>query len=157
MGAVTPAPPESLPPIGRLAADEPFWRYGTGTAREGAAHLRVWLTAAPEPGYLAAVTKTASEAAITGSTGQIRAELASRYGPSVVLLEHRLAAETGEGIETLDLVQIAADGSPRWLRIWPSPADSPRHAPLERWMATYGYQIIGRPASRFGWPESEES
>jgi hypothetical protein len=155
--ALTPASPDSLPPIGQLIADEPFWRYGTGTAREGSAHLRVWLTTAPEPGYLAAVTKTASEAAITESTAQILAELASRYGPSVVLIEHHLAPETGEGIETLDLVQIAADGSPRWLRVWPSPADSPRHAPLERWMATYGYQIVERPASRFDWSESEEN
>lgn len=155
MEALTPASPDSLPPIGTLIADEPFWRYPAGTARIGAAHLRVWLTTAAEPRYLAAVTKTASEAAITESTGQIGAALISRYGASVVLLEHLLAPETGEGIETLDLVQIAADGTPSRLRIWPSPADSPRHAPLERWMATYGYQVVDRPASRFDWPESE--
>jgi hypothetical protein len=28
MEALTPASPDSLPPIGELIADEPFWRYG---------------------------------------------------------------------------------------------------------------------------------
>jgi hypothetical protein len=62
MGALTPASPESLPPLGELIADEPFWRYRTGTTAEGAAHVRVWLTAAPERGHLAIVTGTGGAA-----------------------------------------------------------------------------------------------
>ena len=34
MEALTPASPDSLPPIGELIADEPFWRYPLG-ARPG--------------------------------------------------------------------------------------------------------------------------
>ena len=33
MEALTPASPDSLPPLGELIADEPFWRYPIGTAR----------------------------------------------------------------------------------------------------------------------------
>jgi hypothetical protein len=107
MEALTPASPDSLPPIDELVADEPFWRYPAGAAGEGVAHLRVWLTAGPEPGHLAVVTETGSAAEVTESAGYIWAELARRYGPSLVLLEHHLAPETGEGTETLDLVRIA--------------------------------------------------
>lgn len=83
--------------------------------------------------------------------------LARRFGPSLVLLEHYLAPEFGEGIETLDLVRIGADGSPRWSRVWPTSEESPRHAGLELWMAVYGYQIVGRPASWFDWCEGEDA
>jgi hypothetical protein len=41
-----------------------------------------------EPGHLAVVTQTGPAVAVTGPAGQIRAEVASRYGPSLVLLEH---------------------------------------------------------------------
>ena len=64
-----------------------------------------------------------------------------------MLLEHHLAPGSGEGMETLDLVRTGADGSPHWSRVWPTPEENPRHAGLERWMAAYGYQIVGRPAS----------
>jgi len=105
-----------LPPLGELIADEPFWRYPAGTAeRDGAAHLRVWLTAGSGPGHLAVVTETGSAASVTEPAGQIWAELARRYGPSLVLLEHYPAPEAGEGSETLNLVRIGADGSPHWL------------------------------------------
>jgi hypothetical protein len=57
----------------------------------------------------------------------------------------------GEGMETLDLVRIGADGSPHWSRVWPTPEENPRHAGLELWMAAYGHQIVGRPASWFDW------
>jgi len=63
MEALTPASPDSLPPIGDLIADEPFWRYPLGaTAGQGVTHLRVWLTAGSEPGHLAVVTETGSAA-----------------------------------------------------------------------------------------------
>ena len=101
-GILTPASPDSLPPLGDLIADEPLWRYPIGTAGEGAAHLRVWLTAGPEPGRLAVVTQTGSAASVTEAAGQIWAELARRYGPSLVLLEHRLAPEAGEGADPLE-------------------------------------------------------
>jgi hypothetical protein len=47
-----PPQSDSLPPLGDLIADEPFWRYPAGAAWAGVAHLRVWLTADPEPGHL---------------------------------------------------------------------------------------------------------
>jgi hypothetical protein len=146
---LTPASSDSLPPIGKLITDEPFWRYRSGTAGEGAAHLRVWMTAGPEPGHLAAVTETGPAADVTQSAGQIQAELAHRYGAALVLLEHHLAPETGEGTETLDLVRIGADGSPHWLRIWPTPEENSRHAGLELWMALHGHRIVSTPASWF--------
>ena len=107
MEVLTPASPDSLPPLGGLIADEPFWRFPLGSmAGEGVAHLRVWLTAGAVPGYLAVVTETGSAASVTESAGDIWAMLARRYGPSVVLLEHYPAPETGEGAETLNLVRI---------------------------------------------------
>ena len=45
LGILTPASPDSLPPLGELIADEPFWHYPVGTTdRQGVTHLRVWLT-----------------------------------------------------------------------------------------------------------------
>jgi len=82
MQALTPASPDSLPPLGELIADEPFWRYPIGPDdREGVAHLRVWPTAGREPGHLAVVTQPGSAASVTESAGQIWAGLARRYGP----------------------------------------------------------------------------
>ena len=98
-------------------------------------------------GYLAVVTETGGLTSVTESAGRIWAGLARRYGPSLVLLEHYPAPESGEGAETLDLVRIGADGSPHWSRVWPTPQENPRHAGLQRWMAGYGHQIVGRPAS----------
>jgi hypothetical protein len=115
----------------------------------------VWLTAGPEPGHLAAVTETGTAAEVTQSAGHIWAELARKYGASLVLLEHHLAPEAGEGAETLDLVRIGADGSPHWLRVWPTPEENPRHAGLELWMAVHGYQIVANPASWFDRCEDE--
>jgi hypothetical protein len=150
MEALTPASPDSLPPLGELIADQPFWRYQIGnTGREDVAHLRVWLTAGAEPGHLAVITETGSAASVTESTEHIWAELARRYGPSLVLLEHHPAPEIGEGAETLDLIRIGADGSPRWLRVWPTPEENPRHAGLELWMASHGHQVVGKPADWF--------
>jgi hypothetical protein len=54
MEALTPASPDSLPPVGELTADEPFQRFPLGAAGEGVARLRVWLTAGAEPGHRAA-------------------------------------------------------------------------------------------------------
>lgn len=155
MEALTPASPESLPPIGEQIADEPFWKYQIGTAAADVAHLRVWLTAAAQPGHLAVVTDIGSRDPVTESARHIRAALARRYGPSLVLLDHRLAPESGEGAETLDLVRFAPDGSPHWLRVWPTPQENPRHAGLELWMAVHGCQIVAGPASRFDWCENQ--
>lgn len=149
MEALTPASPDSLPPLGDLIADEPFWKYPIGAAGEDVAHLRVWLTAGPEPGHLAVVTETGAAAGITESTEHIWIALASRYGPSLVLLEHHPVPEARAGAETLDLVRVGADGSPHWTRIWPIPEENPRHAGLELWMATSGYRIVSKPASAF--------
>jgi hypothetical protein len=155
MVALTPASPEGLPPIGDLIADEPFWRYPLGSAGQGVAHLRVWLTAGPEPGHLAVVTHTGSATSATESAPHIWAALARSYGLSVVLLEHHPAPETEEGAETLDLVRTGADGSLHWLRVWPTPENNPRHAGLELWMAAHGYQIVSKPASWFDWCPGE--
>ena len=150
MEALTPASPHSLPLLGELIADDPFWRFPSGPgSQEGVAHLRVWLTAGAGPGHLAVVTETGSADSVTESAGYIRSELTRWYGSSLVLLEHYPGAEYEENAETLDLVRIGADGSPHWSRVWPTSAENPRHAGLERWMATYGHQIIGRPADTF--------
>jgi hypothetical protein len=157
MEALTPASADGLPPLGALIVDDPFWRYPAGgLAREGVAHLRVWTTATSPPGHLAVVTETGHAASVTESAGRIWAELAGRYGPSFVLLEHDLAPEFGEGVEALDLVRIGADGSPHWLRVWPTSEENPRHAGLELWMAAYGHQIVSRPVSEFDWCEDED-
>lgn len=118
MEGLAPASADDLPPLGELLVDDPFWRY---PAREGAGHLRVWVTAGASEGYLAVVTETGGLISVTESAGRIWADLARRYRPSLVLLEHHPAPEFGEGMETLDLVSISADGSPHWTRVWPTP------------------------------------
>ena len=156
MEALTPASGDDLPPLGHLILDEPFWRHpARGAAAESVAHLRVWTTATTPPGYLAVVTQTGVAASVTESAGHIRAMLARRYGPSVVLLEHYPAPEFGEGAETLDLVRIGADGSPHWTRIWPTLEGNPGHAGLELWMAAHGHRIVSRPASWFDFCQDE--
>ena len=155
MEVLTPASPSDLPPLGELIVDDLFWRYPAGLAREGVAHLRVWMTATVPAGYLAVVTETGGVASITESAGRIWGELATRYGPSLVLFERNPAPEFGEGAETLDLVRIGADGSPHWTRVWPTTEDNPRHAGLEGWMATDGHQIVSKPASWFDFCQDE--
>jgi hypothetical protein len=148
--ALTPASPDSLPPIGDLIADEPFWRYPLGaTGGQDVTHLRVWLTAGSESRYLAVVTESGSAASVTERAAHIWAALARRYRSSLMLLAYHPARETEEGAETLDLVRIGADNSPHWLRVWPTAEDNPRHAGLELWMARHGYQIVSKPASWF--------
>ena len=115
----------------------------------------MWLTAGPKPGHLAVVTETGSAAWVTESDGQIWAELARRYGPSLVLLEHHLAPEAGQGAETLDLIHIGADGTPHWLGVWPTAEENPRHAELELWMAIHGRRIVDMSASWFDSCEHE--
>jgi len=150
MEALTPASADDLPPLGVLIADDPFWRYRAGEpGRVGVAHLRVWTTVAIPPGHLAVVTETGQAASVTESAGHIWGELVRTYGRSVVLLEHYLAPEAGEGAEILDLVRIGADGSPRWTRVWPTAEEHPRHPALERWMAACGHRIVSLPASAF--------
>ena len=150
MDGLTPASADDLPPLGELLVDDPFWQYPAwGLACEGVGHLRLWATATASPGYLAVVTETSSITSVSESAGRIWADLARRYGPSLVLLEHHPAPELGADVETLDLVRIGADGSPHWSRVWPTPEDHPRHAGLELWMAGHGHRIIGRPASWF--------
>jgi hypothetical protein len=156
VAALTPASPADLPPLGALVADDPFWRYPAwGLAREGVAHLRIWTTATDPLGHVAVVTEIGFEASVTESAGRIWAELVRRYGPSLVLLEHHPAPELAEGVETLDLVRIGADGSPHWSRVWPTPEDNPRHAGLQLWMSAHGHQIVSRPASAFDWCQDE--
>jgi hypothetical protein len=148
--SLTPASPADLPALGELVADDMFWRYPSGIAAgEGVARLRMWVTASPEPGYLAVGTEACRTASVTGSAGRIWAALAGRFGPSLVLLEHHPAAMPGQGRESLGLVRFAADGSPHWSRVWPTPEENPRHAELELWMAVYGHQIVSRPANDF--------
>src|SRR2546430_16818264 len=110
MEGLTPASADDLPPLGELLVDDPFWRY---PAREGAGHVRVWATATAAPGYLAVITETGGITSVSESAGRIRAGLARRYGPCLVLLEHHPAPESGEGMETLDLVRVGAGGRPR--------------------------------------------
>jgi len=154
MDGLTPASADDLPPLGELVADDPFWQYPAGVAREGVAHLRV--TATDPPRQVAAVTETGHAGTVTESAVHIRAVLADRYGPGLVLLEHHLGRELGEGVETLDLVRIGADGEPHWARVWPTPEDNPRHAGLELWMAASGHRIVDQPASWFDFCEETD-
>jgi hypothetical protein len=157
MEGLTPASADDLPPLGELLVDDPFWQYPAwGLAQEGVGHLRVWLTADPGPGFLAVVTETGLGSPVTESAGRIWADLARRFGPSLVLLEHHPAPELAEGVETLDLVRFGTDGSPHWSRVWPTPEENPRHAGLEFWMATYGHQIVSGPTSGFDWCGDED-
>jgi hypothetical protein len=157
MEALTPASPDDLPPLGEPIADNPFWRHPAGgLAGEDIAHPRIWATATVLPGYLAVVAETDGGASVTESAGRIRAELAGRYGSSLVLLDHHPAPEFGEGVETLDLVRVGADGSPHWSCVWPTPEDNPRHGGLELWMAAYGHRIVSSPASEFDRCEDED-
>ena len=155
MEGLTPASADELPPLGGLIVDDPFWSYPAGVGRAGAAHLRVWVTAGSESGYLAAVTET-GRVSVTESAVRIWAVLATRFGPSLALLEHHLAPELSEGMETLDRIRVGGDGSPHRIRVWPTPEDNPRHAGLELWMASYGYQIVDRPAGWFDFCEDED-
>jgi hypothetical protein len=77
----------------------------------------VWLTAGSEPGHLAVATETGSAAAVTECASHSWAALARRSVPFVMLLAHHPAPKTGDAAETLDLVRIGADDSPRWLRV----------------------------------------
>ena len=140
MEALTPASADDLPPLGELVADDPFWRYPAAglCAREGVVHLRIWLTAGPEPGHLAVVTETGLAASVTESAGHIWTEVARRYGPPLVLLEHYRAPEAGEGVETLDLSASA----PMAARIGPASGRPRRTTP-------------GTPGWSCGWPRMD--
>jgi hypothetical protein len=112
MEGLTPASADDLPPLGELLAVDPFWQYpGVGLARVGAGHVRVWAAAAAAPGYLAVVTETGGIISVTESAGRVWVGLARSYGPCLVLLEHHPAPESGEGMETLDLVRTALTGA----------------------------------------------
>ena len=155
MDALTPASADDLPPLGELVADDPFWRYpawglggkASGTCASG--RLRPLLRA----------TWPLSPRPASDLRHRVRRAHLGRAGPQVrallVLLEHYLAPELGEGTETLNLVRFGADGSPHWSRVWPTPEDNPRHAGLELWMTAYGHQIVSRPASAFDFCEDE--
>jgi hypothetical protein len=56
---------------------------------------------------------------------------------------------------SVDLVRVGADGSPRWLRVWPTPEEHTRHAGLELWMAVHGNQIVSKPATWVDWCPDE--
>ena len=116
MEGLTPASAADLPPLGELLVDDPFWQYPAWSlAREGVGHLRVWATVTAAPGYLAVVTETGGITSVTNSVtesaGRIWAGLARRYGPSLVLLEHHPAPESGEGMETLNWSASALTGA----------------------------------------------
>jgi hypothetical protein len=156
MQSLTPASADDLPPLDELIADDPFWRHPTGTpAREGIAHLRVWSTVTTPPGHLAVVTETSLAASVTTAAGYIWAELARRYGPLLVLLEHTRRQAPQES-EHLDLVRIGPDGQPRWTRVWPTGDDNPRHAGLQAWITAYGHQIVNLAANDAGWYHDED-
>ena len=149
MESLTPASPDGLPPLGDLVADDPFWRYPSGTvAGERVAQLRVWLTAGHEPGHLAVVTETGSAASVTASAGHIWVELTRTYGPSLVLLEHYPAGEGGEGVETLDLVRIGAGWQPALAARVADPAGKPPSRVHRVWVK--GTKVVQIPLPAVG-------
>jgi hypothetical protein len=84
----------SLPPIGELELDDPFWRYPSGAgAGEGVARLRVW-AASGGTGHLAVVTELGLGASITNSIEDIWDDLRARWHGDLTLLEHYPAAES---------------------------------------------------------------
>ena len=85
MAALTLASPADLPPLGELVADDPFWRYPSiSMAREGVAHLRVWLTAGLSPGTWLSSPKLAWPPPSQSPPGISGTALTGRYGPSLV-------------------------------------------------------------------------
>jgi hypothetical protein len=74
-----------------------------------------------------------------------------------VQFEHHLTPEFADDAKALDLVRFGADGSPHWSRVWPTPAEHPRHAGLELWMAAHRYQIVGRPTRWPGLSQDDEN
>jgi hypothetical protein len=139
----------SLPPLGDLVADDPFWRYPSGcAASEGVARLRVWM-AAGGAGHLAVVTELGLGASVTNSVPDIWRVLRSRWPGPLTLLEHWPAAESfSDDGEHLDQVVTDNGRAPSWRRVWPVPATNPDHSRLTDWMSRYGYRIIESPAAK---------
>ena len=150
MEGLTPASADDLPPLGELLVDDPFWQYparglarkGPGTCVSGPLRLLLRVT------WLLSPRLAASSPSLNLPGGSGPAWLADT-GPASCCSSTTPRPASGEGLETLDLVRIGADGSPHWSRVWPTPQENPRHAGLELWMAAYGHQIVGRPASWF--------
>ena len=125
MEALTPASPDSLPPVGDLIADEPFWRY-----RAGASGRALPTSAGGSPRILSpatwpVVTETGTASGITEPAEHIWAALARRYGPSLVLPEHHPAPQTGERGQILDLVRRCRRQPALHARVAGSAAESP--------------------------------
>jgi len=132
----------SLPPIGELELDDPFWRYPSGAgAGEGVARLRVW-AASGGTGHLAVVTELGLGASITNSIEDIWNDLRARWHGDLTLLEHYPAAESfPDDGDHLDQVIIGPGREPAWRRIWPVPASSPDRDWLTGWMNRHGHRI----------------
>jgi hypothetical protein len=132
----------SLPPIGELELDDPFWRYpsGAGTG-EGVARLRVW-AASGGTGHLAVVAELGPGASVTNSIEDIWDALRARWLGGLTLLEHYPAAESfpGDG-EHLEQVVIGPGRQPEWRRVWPVPASSPDRDWFAVWMKRHGHRI----------------
>ena len=153
--ALTPASPDSLPPLGDLIADEPFWRYPAGatgralpTSAGGSPRIpspATWPWSprpGPPPGS-PSLRSTSGPLSPAGTGPRLSCSSTTRHHP---------APKAGEGGETLD---VGVDGCPQWMHAWPTPEENPRHAGLELRMAVYGYRIVSRPASAFDRCEDE--
>lgn len=133
----------SLPPLGALELDDPFWRYpspaGTG---EGAARLRIW-AASGGTGHLAVVTELGMGTSITNSIEDIWDDLRARWHGDLTLLEHYPAAESfPDDDDDLYQVVIVPGCEPTYRRVWPVPASNPDRDWLAGWMNRHGHRIM---------------
>ena len=154
---LTPAFPADLPPLGELVTDDPFWRYPSAAMPgEGAAHLRVWLTAGPEPGHLAVVTETGPSAPVTESAGQIWAELAGSWGPR----SSSPGTPPLPGPETARRPSIWSSSAPMGVPAGPASGRPRRSIPVTPgWSSgwpVHGHQIVSRTASQSGWCQDQD-
>jgi hypothetical protein len=149
MEAPAPASPDSLPPIGDLIADEPFWRYRSAPRlgrelRTCACGLprRLSQAACPLSLRLAPRLRSRSLLRISGPHSS------AAHWPSVVLIEHYLAPETEEGRRP-STWSASAPTAVCTDSVSDRPRRKPRHAELELGMAVHGYQIVSEPSAWF--------
>ncbi|WP_188197579.1 hypothetical protein [Nonomuraea sp. SYSU D8015] len=134
-----------LPRPTNVLLAQPWWSYRAPTmpARTGCAHLTLWnaLHAGDTPGHLAIVSETDTGLSIINGADHIWAELTTRYGHPLTLIEHVLPGTTFDGAEHLHECWVD-QGTLRWRAIWPTPPTNPEHDLYEAWMNEHGPGLL---------------